>query len=177
VVRRHDDELAMRRGAVDIPHALRIKMPKAATPLAWQYLFPAPRPCTAPATGRRVLYPPHETSVQKAVHDAARAAKIEEHASCNTLRRSFATHLLAAGTDIRIRPLQTLLGHKDVRTTRITTHLVDLGPLSVASPLDSREPTAPPADGQRRAARPRASDQRRESPSLATVRPHHRTAW
>jgi integrase len=109
-------------------------MPRAARTLAWQYLFPASRTCTDPATGRPVLYHIHETAVQKAIRDAAQAAGLHRRVTCHTLRHSFATHLLEGGTDIRT--IQALLGHKDLRTTMIYTHLVDRGPLGVLSPLD-----------------------------------------
>jgi len=130
---RHRAELGAGRGEVDLPYALGEKMPGAASSLAWQYLFPASRPCLDPATGRLVLHHVHDTAVQKAVTSAARAAGIDKRVTCHTLRHSFATHLLEAGTDIRT--IQTLLGHKDIRTTMIYTHVVDRGPLGVISPL------------------------------------------
>lgn len=90
VGRHHRAELAVGRGEVDLPHALRSKMPGAATRLGWQYLFPASRPCTDPATGRLVLHHVHETAMQKAIQAAARAAGIDRRATCHTLRHSFA---------------------------------------------------------------------------------------
>jgi len=130
----HHTELAAGRGEVDLPEALRAKMPHAATSFPWQYLFPASRPCTDPNTSRSVHYHPHDTALKKAVGAATSAAGLDQRATCHTLRHSFATHLLEAGTDIRT--IQTLLGHQDVRTTMIYTHVVDRGPLGVVSPLD-----------------------------------------
>ncbi|WP_437651463.1 tyrosine-type recombinase/integrase [Sorangium sp. So ce362] len=132
VARRHKKQLATGRGEVDLPYALRGKMPGAVTSLAWQYLFPASRPCIDPAVGQQVPHHLHESPAQRAVHDAGCVTWITKRATCPTVRHSFALHLLEAGT--AIRTILTMLGHKDVRTTMICTHIIDRGHLGVVSP-------------------------------------------
>lgn len=130
----HDKDLARGLGRVNLPGAFAIKAPSAATSLAWQYIFPASRTCIDPATGQRVRYHLHDSALQRAMTEAARKASINRRVTCHTLRHSFATHLLQAGTDIRT--VQALLGHKDLRTTMVYTHLAKSGPHGVMSPLD-----------------------------------------
>ncbi|WP_437985474.1 tyrosine-type recombinase/integrase [Sorangium sp. So ce117] len=105
----------------------------AATSPAWQYIFPACRPCMDPATGRRVVYHRHELNVQSVVHEDGRETGLTECATCHILRHVFATHLHEARTEIRA--FQALLGQKDVRTTMNYAHIIACCPVIVISPF------------------------------------------
>jgi integron integrase len=131
----HQSDLRDGFGRVYLPYALAVKYPAADRQPGWQYLFPSGRRAADPRT--RIVRRHHlaESSLQKAVKRAIRAAGIVKHASRHTFRHSFATHLLEAGQDIRT--IQDLLGHQDVRTTMIYTHVMKAGPLGVRGPLDS----------------------------------------
>jgi integron integrase len=130
----HQQDLLEGHGGVYLPHALERKYPNASREWGWQYVFPAKALSTDPRSGVERRHHVNENSLQKAVKQAAKLAGIEKPVSCHTFRHSFATHLLEAGHDIRT--VQELLGHKDVKTTMIYTHVLNRGGLAVRSPLD-----------------------------------------
>ncbi len=142
----HEEDLAAGDGEVYLPYALAEKYPNAARELGWQYLFPAARrsidPLTLPSPsgrgaggeGKEHRHHVDPSGLQRAVRQAAQQAGLTKRVTCHTFRHSFATHLLQNGYDIRT--VQEILGHKDVRTTLIYTHVLQRGGLAVHSPLD-----------------------------------------
>jgi integron integrase len=132
---RHAREVAAGEGRVALPGAFERKASGAAAEWAWQWVFPATRVHRDPASGEARRHHLHESAVQRAVKDAVRRAGISKRATCHTMRHSFATHLLEAGYDIRT--VQELLGHRDLRTTMIYTHVLGRGGLGVRSPADA----------------------------------------
>lgn len=130
----HQEDLAAGYGGVYLPFALSEKYPNADHEWIWQYVFPASKRSADPRSGLIQRHHLDERWVQKAVQHAARAAGITKHVGCHTFRHSFATHLLENGYDIRT--VQELLGHKDVSTTMIYTHVLNRGGRAVRSPLD-----------------------------------------
>lgn len=132
--RQHQQDLEQGYGSVYLPFALERKYPNAEREWSWQYVFPAERLSQDPRTGITRRHHLHESGLQRAIKQAVQKTGIPKRVSCHTFRHSFATHLLQNGYDIRT--VQELLGHKDVKTTMIYTHVLNKGGRGVRSPLD-----------------------------------------
>jgi len=131
----HKEELKKGYGRVFMPNQLDKKYPAASKSWAWQFVFPSSTRLIDKKTGKVFKFHMHHSALQRAVKEAVGKAGIVKHVGCHTFRHSFATHLLEDGYDIRT--VQELLGHKDVRTTMIYTHVMKKGALGVKSPLDA----------------------------------------
>jgi integrase len=131
----HDRDLREGFGEIHLPYALACKYPRAGFEWGWQYVFPSKNRSTDPEDGVVRRHHVDETVLQRAVKSAVRASGISKPVHCHTFRHSFATHLLQSGYDIRT--VQELLGHSDVSTTMIYTHVLNRGGRGVLSPLDA----------------------------------------
>jgi len=134
VERLYEEDTQNGFGFASLPYALERKYPNARKEWLWQYVFPSEQLSVDPRTGEARRHHQDPSGLQKAVRVAARSAGIQKRVTCHTFRHCYATHLLESGYDIRT--VQELLGHKDVKTTMIYTHVLNRGGLAVRSPLD-----------------------------------------
>jgi len=164
----HNQDLADGFGHVHLPEALDRKYPHAAADWRWQYVFPAGSRGTDPRTKTIRRHHLHESVIQKAIKQAARDAGLTKRTSCHTLRHSFATHLLMAGYDIRT--IQELLGHKDVKTTMIYTHVLNKsGGRGIVSPADTIQNQGNHEQSRPTTLRDRTRSSQRNNPTENTV--------
>ena len=161
VKQQHERDVVQGAGWVELPAALHRKYPNAGREWGWQWVFPATRHYVDSTTRQRRRHHLHETVLQRAVRIAVLRAGLTKPATCHTFRHSFATHLLEAGYDIRT--VQELLGHRDVRTTMIYTHVLNRGGMGVISPVDTLGLTTPDPSTPPSAALPPRNPNRRES--------------
>lgn len=138
VAKQHEADLKKGRGWVQVPVSVEHKRPSAPKELGWQFLFPSQRCAKDTETGRWQRWYSHPSTLSRAVKHAAETAGLAKRVTCHTFRHSFATHLLEAGYDIRT--VQELLGHKNVQTTMIYTHVMRQPGVGVISPLDAKRP-------------------------------------